>query len=167
MPAARAAGAKGREPGPGIVGWVAVLLVVLAVAGGGFYYWSRVQAVNTAKSFIEAYFDMLTSGQAGLTKLKALLVKDEAAEVSQLERVLPSGGAAAGMGGALKHTTQVKGSKVGLNSATVNMAVSLEAMGYSLSQDVNVILVREGLTWKVNGKKTGEASKPPTMGKAK
>jgi hypothetical protein len=141
----------------GLLVGVIVVIVILAGAGVGAYFWNRSSAVSTARQFTDAaVMAMFKTGQPDLEGLKRVLVKDQVAEVERAQGPL-SGMANSPMG---KFLTSMKASyemgeaKAGMKEATVNVKLTVAFGSQSFSRDMKVALVREGIAWKVDGRKT-------------
>jgi hypothetical protein len=160
MPAMRSGKPKPRGGFPW-VGTIVAIVVVLAVAAAGLYYWSRASVASTAKRYVERGLAVFTEGRFDTAALKQLVVKDEARAIEELEKAgkaLP-GPYPGPKVASISVTCTVTKVSVGLSEARAT--VKIEAAGdyaSALPQSITVVLLREGLAWKVSGKRTTQAA---------
>ena len=153
----------GKKTGGGAGKIIVVVVVVLVCAGVGAYFWNRASAKSTATRCIELSTGLAQSTDLGLTELKGLLCEADVAKLEEAEPALRAAREAMGpqmqaMAKSITYEWEVGKVSAGLSEATVNIKVTVSVAGKTQTQDVTVILIREGLAWKVSGDRTNEAS---------
>jgi len=143
-------------------GRLVIITVLLALAGlgTGGHWWNRAAAVSAARRFMAVLADASVTGQPDFARLKALVVREEARELEKVVGAVGSGSppsSAPGLGSA-KLEYRVRKVSAGLREATVEVAVKVGSGPASQLLDGKVVLLREGLAWKVSSKRTGQAS---------
>jgi hypothetical protein len=142
--------------GAGIIVSILMVVVVLAGVGVGFYFWGRSAASGTALRFVDAQVAFFTQGKMDFATLRAVVTKEDVADIEKLEgwmNQLP--GNLSSLFGSVQATTAVKDQQVGFSDGTVTVTVTATAVGRSTSRDIQVAVVRQGLSWKVSSSKTG------------
>ncbi len=160
---------KKKQAGGGGGRGLLVVVIVLAAAGGGAYLWNQASAKSAASRFVKAGTELIWSTNPDFTEIKKLVCKADVPKLEQAERAVGAGtdawGPEAGaMPGNVTVEQRVGKASVGFNEATVNIKVTMGVAGMSQSQDVTVVLVREGLAWKVSADRTDKASGIPEGG---
>jgi hypothetical protein len=152
--AGRAAKPGGKS---GLVIGIIIVVLVLAGAGVGGYFYNRSSAVSTATQYMDAGMAVFKTGQADTATLKRILVKDQAAEVDKALGPLSD---MANNPMAKQFLSQIQASykmgeaEAGMREASVAVTFTVSMMGQSQSIPMKVVLVREGVAWKVDAKKT-------------
>jgi len=155
MPRAGGAAKPGGKSGL-IIGVIVVVLVLVGVGVGG-YFWNRSSALSTGTQYMEAGMAVFKTGQPDTAALKRLLVKDQVAEVDKAMGPLSD---MANNPMAKQFLSQIQASykmgeaEAGMREASVSATLTMTMMGQSRSIPLKVMLVREGLAWKVDAKKT-------------
>lgn len=154
MPQAKRASKPGGKGGM-LIG-IVIIVILLAGAGVGAYLWNRSSAVATAEKFMQAGTAVFKTGSPDFETLKRILVKDQAAQVEQSLGPIANltQGPWARFLTSITATYQMGEAEVGLREATVNATLTLNFGGRTMSPQVKIALVREGLAWKVDAKKT-------------
>ncbi|MBM3474281.1 MAG: hypothetical protein FJX75_13510 [Armatimonadetes bacterium] len=154
--AGRAAKPGGKS---GLVIGIIVVVLILAGLGVAGYFYNRSSAVSTATQFMDVITGSFKTGELDTATLKRILVKDQASEV---DKALGPLGAMANNPLAKQWLSQMQAQasyKMGevqadLKEASVAVTLTVSMMGQSQSIPMKVILVREGLAWKVDAGKT-------------
>jgi hypothetical protein len=154
----KAAGGGGRA--------ILVVVVVLVIAGVGGYLWNQASAKSAASRFVEAGMALIWSTNPDFTEVKKLVCKADVKKLEEAERALGAGTDAwgpesGGMPGNVTFDQEVGKASVGFSEATVEIKVTTNMGGMSHSQDTTVVLVREGLGWKVSVDRTDRAGGIP------
>ena len=144
---------------------ILVVVVVLVGAGVGAYFWNKASAKSTAARSIELSMELTQSTDLDLTELKGLLCKADVEKLEESEAALRAAHEAMGpqlqaMASSLTYEQEVGKVSAGFSEATVDIKVKVTGGpgGASQTQDVTVVLIREGLAWKVSSDRTNQAS---------
>jgi flagellar basal body-associated protein FliL len=152
----RAGGAAKSGGKGGLLVGIIVVIVILAGAGVAGYFWNRSSSISTAQQYMDAAMAIFKTGQLDVEGLKRVLVKEQVAEIEQAQGPLfdmansPMGKFLT----SLKASYEMGEAKAGMKEATVNVKVTMAFGTQSFSRDMKVALVREGLAWKVDSRKT-------------
>lgn len=155
-----------KKTGGGAGKAVLVLVIVLVGAGVGAYVWNQTSAKGAASRFVKAGMELIWSTNPDFTEIKGLVCKADVKKLEEAERAVGAGTDAwgpepGGMPGNVTFDQEVSKASVGLNEATVGIKVTTNMGGISHSQNITVVLVREGLGWKVSTDRTDKASGVP------
>ena len=153
----------GKKTGGGAGKVILVVVVVLVCAGVGAYFWNKASAKSTASRCLELSMELNQSADLDLTELKGLLCEADVKKLDEAEPALRAARDAMGpqlqaLMSSMTYEQEVGKVSAGFSEATVNIKVTVSAAGNTQTQDVKMVLVREGLAWKVNGDRTNEAS---------
>lgn len=147
---------------------ILVVVVVLVGAGVGAYFWNKASAKSTATRSIELSMELTQSTDLDLAELKGLLCKADVKKLEEAEPAMRAAHEAMGpqlqaMASSLTFEQEVGKVSAGFSEATVDIKVKVTggAVGRTETLDVTVVLIREGLAWKVSGDRTNEASGVP------
>ncbi|MBM3957405.1 MAG: hypothetical protein FJ313_05070 [Gemmatimonadetes bacterium] len=155
MPRAGRAAKPGGKSGL-IIGIIVVVLILAGLGVGGYFY-NRSSAVSTATQYMDAGLAVFKTGELDTAALKRLLVKDQVADV---DKAMGSLSDMASDPLAKQFLSQVQVSykmgepEVGMKEGSVAVTLTMAIMGQSQSVPLKVMLVREGLAWKVDAEKT-------------
>jgi len=154
MPRAGRAAKSGGKGGL-LIGIIVVVLVLVGAGVGGFF-WNRSSAIGTATQYVDAGMAVFKTGKPDVEALKRVLVKDQVAEVERSEGPLfdMSNGPLARFLTQIQASYKMGEAEVGLKEATVNVTLTMSMMGQSRPLPMKVMLVREGLAWKVDARKS-------------
>ena len=149
-------------------GWLTVLIIAVVVLGAGaaaFYLWSRSAVASTAETYINAAVAPYTSGRDESATLKRLTAREDIAAVPGSEAV-EGARALRSLLGDLKIQAEVKRVAVGWREARADVHTTATFSSRSTANDVTLVLVREGLSWKVSLRKSSQVAAlgmaPPT-----
>jgi len=146
---------KPRGKGGLLVG-IIILVVILVGLGVAGHFWNRSSAMSTAEQYVEAAMGLFKTGKPDAAILKSILAKDQAAQVDQEQGLLfdIANGPFGPFLTLAKASYKMGEAKIGMSEATVNATITAQAMQRSFPLTVKIGLVREGLSWKVDEKKT-------------
>lgn len=151
-----------KKTGGGAGKAVLVLVIVLVAAGVGAYVWNQASAKSAASMFVKAGMELIWSTNPDFAEIKKLVCKADVKKLEEAERAIGAGTDAwgpepGGMPGNVTFDQEVGKASVGFSEATVDIKVTTSVGGMSHSQDITVVLVREGLAWKVSADRTDTA----------
>ena len=138
---------------------VAVVAVVVLLAGAsvGAWFWNRASAAAVAEDYMGCIIARITEGDFDRARLKSLLCKRDAAELEREGAQLMTGfvlGGLVNVGFQLQPELEVDVVSAGLAEATVDVTVSAHMGGTSRLETTRAYLIREGFSWKVDAQKS-------------